>query len=632
MTDDLVGRAWLDALPEQILLLEAVRADGRIVDFTRRDFNRAAQEEIGIPRAELLGSSVTSVGPKFYGPATLETLIECLETGRPLLLNDIRYEMNGRPKYANIRVARAGAELLAVSWRDVGDRIEADARFRRLLETSNVGMALATPDGKFEMINQAFCDQLGYDQKTLTTKSWQDLTPASYLAADLKNIADLLAGRLDTYRLLKQHIHADGHLVWADLSVSCLRDANGAVQYLFGQIVDITEQMEARARQAKADARFRRLMETSNVAMSLAKVDGRLDVVNAAMCELLGYDEATLRTMTWQELTPAHYLEADLKNTEELLAGRLDTYRVTKQMIHADGRLIWTDLSVSCLRDDAGAVEYFVAQCVDVTAEVEAREQLATQERQNRVLAERLADELSSAALYVTSILPGELEGPVHVSSQYLPSQRVGGDSFDYRWIDEDHLMVYLIDVSGHGVDAALLSVSVHNLLRSGTVPVASLLEPEKVLAELNRLFQMKSQANRFFTIWYGVYEKSTGLLRYASAGHPPALAIDVGGNTATATTLSTKCLPIGVMADAEFVSETYHIPQSSQLLIFSDGAYELIDADGQWWSLEDFIDVCTECVAQESCSLDALVTRLQHHAADGNFLDDCALIQLTFD
>ena len=78
---------------------------------------------------------------------------------------------------------------------------------------------------------------------------------------------------------------------------------------------------------------------------------------------------------------------------------------------------------------------------------------------------------LDSASNYVSSILPGELEGPVRVSSRYLPSQQLGGDSFDYRWIDDDHLIAYLIDVSGHGIGPALLSVSVHNLLRSGSLP-----------------------------------------------------------------------------------------------------------------------------------------------------------------
>ena len=89
-------------------------------------------------------------------------------------------------------------------------------------------------------------------------------------------------------------------------------------------------------------------METSNVAMALVTLEGTLDVVNRALCELLQYDEATLKSKTWQELTPPRFLQVDLDNTIELLSGRLDTYRTTKQFIRADGRLVWVDLSASC--------------------------------------------------------------------------------------------------------------------------------------------------------------------------------------------------------------------------------------------------------------------------------------------
>lgn len=517
--DDLL-RAWVDALPEPTILLEAVRdEDGMVVDFVRRDFNRATQELFGVERAELLGSFMLAGGHRSYSPELMERLRECLRTGVTLALNEVRYDRDDPSLYGDIQVARVGTDLLAVSSRNVSDRValeqerdaarleqaESDDRFRRLMETSNVGMVLATPDGKFAVVNRAFCEQRGYDEEKLKTMSWKDLTPVSHWAEDTKNTEDLLAGRLDTYRIIKQHIHADGHLIWIDLSVSCLRNSQGEVQY-------------------------------------------------------------------------------------------------------------------------------FAAQSIDITEQVEARERITQQEKQNRELAQRLADELSSAAHYVTSILPGELEGPVRVTSQYLPSQRLGGDSFDYRWLDDDHLMVYLIDVSGHGVDAALLSVSVHNVLRTGSFSPATLLAPDKVLTELNRLFQMRNQGNRFFTIWYGVYQKSTRQLRYASAGHPPALAFDIHGNTATSTALSTKCLPIGVLADAEFVSDSHQMAHGGKLMVFSDGAYELIDTHGRWWSLENFIEVCRECAAQQGCSLDALVARIQQIAADGNLPDDCALIELSFD
>ena len=503
-----------------------------------------------------------------------------------------------------------------------------DARFRRLMEISNVGMVLATTDGAFDVVNQAFCDMMGYDGETLKTKTWQEITPAKYLEADLKNIADLLAGRLDTYRVVKQHIHADGHLIWIDLSASCLRDAHGAVELLVGQIIDITEQVELRAKQAEADARFRRLMETSNVAMALVAPDGKMEVVNQALCELFGYDEETMKTKTWQEMTPASYLEADQKNTEDLIAGRLDTYRVKKQHIHADGHLFWVDLSVSCLRDSDGAVQYLVAQGVDISEEVAARELLAQRESENRMLADRLQAEIRNAAAYVASILPGDLHGPVEVTSRYLPSLDLGGDGFHYRWLDDDHLNVYLIDVSGHGIRPALLSISVQNIIRSGSLPNETLLNPDRVLDKLNTLFQMDKQGDTYFTIWYGVYQRSTRTLRYASAGHPPAVVLDHDGDSVTATRLSTPASPVGMFAGTVYGCASCTVPAGGQVLLYSDGAFEFV---GTPFFERDFVSLCTEVAAQPGWSLDDLTTRLRMLSPSGDFDDDCALVLLTF-
>lgn len=131
--------------------------------------------------------------------------------------------------------------------------------------------------------------------------------------------------------------------------------------------------------------------------------------------------------------------------------------------------------------------------------------ELVRREQQIRDLAGRLTRELDSAAHYVASILPGPLDGPVPVTARYLPASAVGGDSFGYTWSDADHLIVYLIDVSGHGVEPALLSVSVHNLLRSGGLRTETLLSPDRVLAELNTRFSMDDHDDHYFTMWFGV-------------------------------------------------------------------------------------------------------------------------------
>lgn len=508
-----------------------------------------------------------------------------------------------------------------------------DARFRTLIENSAIATNVVGLDGRFQVVNPAMCEFVGYDAADLLGMSWRDVRVPDESDDGAQAIVDILSGAKDSHRSTHEYIRADGRRVWGDLTISCIRDSEGIVELLIGQIIDITEQVELRAKQAEADARFRRLMETSNVAMALVTPEGKLDVVNQALCELLGYDEATLKTKTWQETTPAGYLEADVENTEHLIAGRLDTYRVTKQHIHADGHLVWVDLSMSCLRDAAGEVQYLVAQGVDISEQMEATRLLAERERENRILADRLQAEMSNAAEYVESILPGDLHGPVDVSSRYLPALDLGGDCFHYRWLDDDHLNVYLIDVSGHGIRPALLSMSVHNLIRSGSLPAATLLNPDRVLDKLNSVFPMEDQGDSYFTIWYGVYQRSTRTLGYANAGHPPALALDRNRSGVTTFGLSTAASPIGMFADSMYTADSCQIPPGGQLLLYSDGAFELPpgNPEAKPWSRAEFVDLCTELAVRPGWSLDELVERLRALSPTGEFEDDCALVLLTF-
>src|SRR5207244_10013005 len=95
---------------------------------------------------------------------------------------------------------------------------------------------------------------------------------------------------------------------------------------------------------------------------------------------------------------------------------------------------------------------------------------------------------------------------------------------FGYHWLDPDHLALYLLDVSGHGVGSSLLAVSVNNLLASQSLPNTDFREPGKGLALLNDIFPMEKQHGKYFTIWYGVYDRAQRRLSYSNAGHPPGL------------------------------------------------------------------------------------------------------------
>lgn len=489
----------------------------------------------------------------------------------------------------------------------------------------------------YREVNQATCDYLGWSREDLLGRGLVEIMPGAKGA-----LLDGYIRCLETGEPVIVDDFSYDNEVLADTRRYDLRATRATQSFITLTWRDVTERFrkpellaQARDLQSTADSRFRRLMDNSGVGMAVFTPDGQLETVNPAMCDFFGYDADTLRTKTWQELTAPEYLEADSRNVEEVLAGLIESYRMRKQYIHADGRLIWGDLSVSCLRTPSGDVESFLAQIIDITAAVETREHLANRDEHNRLLTrrlqaqtERLTAELNSAAAYVSSILPGDLEGPVRVSSRYLPSQEIAGDIYDYRWIDDDHLITYLIDVSGHGIGPALLSVSVHNLLRSGSLPLATLLAPDQMLAELNRLFHMDQHGERYLTMWVGVYEVSSNTLRYASAGAPPAFAATPHA-TSAATELSTDGLPLGMFDDTTYTSRSYPVPPGCRILLYSDGAYEDARIDGRQLSVTDFKDLFTRLAGSP---FDDLVDTLRGLTPSGTFGDDCTLVLLEFD
>jgi phosphoserine phosphatase RsbU/P len=136
-----------------------------------------------------------------------------------------------------------------------------------------------------------------------------------------------------------------------------------------------------------------------------------------------------------------------------------------------------------------------------------------------------LAEEVGQAAKYVRSLLPAPLaDARARIDWRFVPSTTLGGDSFGYHWLDPDHLAVYLLDVSGHGVGSSLMSVSAMNVISARTLPDTDFRNPGQVLQRLSSAFPMEKHNGLFFTIWYGVYDKGSRRLSWAGAGHPPAL------------------------------------------------------------------------------------------------------------
>ncbi|MGD0259900.1 MAG: SpoIIE family protein phosphatase [Verrucomicrobiota bacterium] len=244
----------------------------------------------------------------------------------------------------------------------------------------------------------------------------------------------------------------------------------------------------------------------------------------------------------------------------------------------------------------------------------------------------KLAGELAEAAAYVRSLLPASLSGAVQADWCFQPSAELGGDAFGYHWLDPDHLAIYLLDVCGHGVGAALLSVSVLNALRTQTLPGTHFSKPAEVLAALNRTFHMESQNNLFFTMWYGVYRPSNRELAFASGGHPPALLlVTERGARQLPVPLRTEGPVVGCLEDARYSTAAQEIPSGARLMVFSDGVFEILQGSDRAGTWKEFFESFTLPEVQNLRPDERFCRALQLRGAD-SLEDDFSFVELRFD
>jgi serine phosphatase RsbU (regulator of sigma subunit) len=243
----------------------------------------------------------------------------------------------------------------------------------------------------------------------------------------------------------------------------------------------------------------------------------------------------------------------------------------------------------------------------------------------------RLRQELHDAQHYVLAILPAPVVEPIAVDWLFVPSTELGGDSFGYQWIDGEHYALYLLDVCGHGVGSALLSITVANTLRSGALQNTDFRSPEAVLSSLNQAFQMENQNGLYFTIWYGVYHRPTGTLRYASAGHPPPILVrGAGEQRGKAEPLPGVGCPVGILPDFLYESNECTLAGPARLFLFSDGAYEIQQPDGTMLESEAFEEVLTRPVPEGSSELQELLRFVRDFHGSEDLDDDFSIIKIT--
>jgi sigma-B regulation protein RsbU (phosphoserine phosphatase) len=278
---------------------------------------------------------------------------------------------------------------------------------------------------------------------------------------------------------------------------------------------------------------------------------------------------------------------------------------------------------------DEGDVAALVAFAALVEREINLGEIIQSQ---NELLSTRqklldvqkeLDREFSDAAKYVQSMLPPPFQGEESIDWQFHPSARLGGDGLGYRRIDEDQIAFYVLDVTGHGLGSALLAVTALELLRNrNPASQISFGRPASVVERLNRTFQMKDHAGKFFSVWYGVYSRSKRTITYSNAGHPPALLLAHKDGTVQLAKTAPGASVLGIMPEIQCPEMTIEFPAGSELFLFTDGIYEVLDPLGGRGSYDEFLAAISKQIERGTPAWDAILNWLTR-ARDQRLIDD---------
>ncbi|WP_395853761.1 PAS domain S-box protein [Cystobacter fuscus] len=222
-------------------------------------FNTGAERIFGYSTSEALGRPLDLLLPEQFQARHKQYIREFAATGRTARQMGERLPILGRrkggeefPAEASISTLKVdGTKLLTVILRDITVRKRAEEglrnseeRFRTAFEDAPIGMALVGLDGLFLNVNGSLCEIVGYSQKELLTKTFQDITWPEDLELDLANVRRLRQGELSSYQLEKRYIHKDGHLVTTLLTGSLVRDSRGRPLHFIAQIQDISERKQ----------------------------------------------------------------------------------------------------------------------------------------------------------------------------------------------------------------------------------------------------------------------------------------------------------------------------------------------------------------------------------------------------
>jgi PAS domain S-box-containing protein len=306
-----------------------------------------------------------------------------------------------------------------------------------------------------------------------------------------------------------------------------------------------------------------------------------------------------------------------------------------------NGEPFWNRLSIRPLEDTSGEVTHFVGIQSDVTRRRRAEDSLRQAKGDLEVAYKKVRESIDAAARIQRTLLPSkspDIDG-LEFSWLFEPCDELAGDALNVIPLTDRLVALYMLDVTGHGLPAALLSVTLSRFLSplgedsilyeaTGDEEAASsAAAPSRVLERLNHRLPFDTRTSQFFTIFYGILDRKTLAMNYASAGHPPGVIVSASG---APRVLEATGFPVGIVPEPSYMDRQVQLAPGDRLVLYTDGLTENPNDEDEEFGPKRLLRLLDETVQEDlDLSLERVVAEVRAWSGRASLPDDLSVLAM---
>jgi len=525
--------------------------------------------------------------------------------------------------------------------------LDAEEQYRGIFDHLVEGIFQTTPEGHYLMANAALARIYGYASPKELMESITDIAGSLYAQPGRREEFKQIMDEHDTITDFESQIYRkDGSVIWISENCRAIRDQDGRLLYYEGTVEDISQRREAEAKVRDSEALYHSLVETLPQNIFRKDLQERFTFANQHFCKTLGRELKDIVGKTDFDFFPEE-MAAKYQRDDRRVLETGKPLEAVEEHQPPGGQKLYVQVVKTPLRGAYGQIIGLQGIFWDITAQKLAEEQihranaeLARSREQLRIKNLQMEDDLKMAREIQLTMLPqsyptlprdaAPANSAFQFTHRYHPTGTVGGDFFSVSALSDTEAAVFICDVAGHGVRSALVTAMIRALVEE-LKPSAH--EPGEFLTKLNSdlcAILKHTGTPMLTTAFYLVVNATTGVMRYANAGHPkPMLVQRSAAKVKLLDNASKRNQPaLGLFEKVPFHSSEVTLAVGDLVMLYTDGLYEVHSPEQELYTQELLVaGVLKRAQMPAALMFDELLQEVRDFAEGHEFLDDVCLV-----